>query len=96
MKKFPIVVLSITLLLVLVSIVITFIGAFSGEEGVPLFKTGLFGIVFVPIFGWVMAASYNRVHKDDYVPGKPDESKPDESKPDESVADEAVSDEKEV
>ena len=83
MKKFPVVVLSITLLLSLVSIVILFIGAVSGKGGVPLFKTGLFGIVFVPIFGWVMASSYNRVHKDDYVPGEPEETKPDESKPDE-------------
>ena len=65
MKKFPIVVLSITLVLVLASIVLTFIGAFSGESGQPLFKTGVFGIIFVPIFGWLMAASYNRVHRDD-------------------------------
>ena len=65
MKKFPIVVLSITLVLVLVSIVLTFIGAFSGESGLPLFKTGLVGIIFVPIFGWLMAASYNRIHRDD-------------------------------
>ncbi len=72
MKKFPIVVLSITLVLVLVSIVLTFIGAFSGESGLPLFKTGLVGIIFVPIFGWLMAASYNRIHRDDPpAPAKP-------------------------
>jgi len=67
MKKFPIVVLSITLILVLVSIVLTFVGAFSGESGRALFQTGLFGIIFVPIFGWIMAATYNRIHGTDTV-----------------------------
>lgn len=64
-SKYPVVVLIITLLLVLASIVLTFIGAFDPAGRAGLFKTGLFGMVFVPIFGWVMVRAYERVHRDD-------------------------------
>ena len=63
--KYPIVVLCITLLLILASLVLTFVGAFRAESGEPLFKTGIAGLVIVPILGWVMVAVYNRVHKDE-------------------------------
>ncbi|MBP5354631.1 MAG: hypothetical protein J6Y67_05800 [Lachnospiraceae bacterium] len=62
--KYPIVVLSITLLLVIASLVLTFVGAFRGGSTDPLFKTGVTGIIIVPMIGWVMVSVYNRVHKD--------------------------------
>lgn len=67
MKKYPIVVLCITLLLILVSLVLTFVGAFLGEAGDAYWKTGITGLVIVPALGWVMVAVYNRVHKDEQV-----------------------------
>ena len=63
MKKFPLVVLSLTLLLVLASIVFTFIGAFTGKE--EFFKIGIAGLILVPMMGWIMVAVYNRVHRED-------------------------------
>ncbi|MBR6019060.1 MAG: hypothetical protein IK055_02455 [Lachnospiraceae bacterium] len=65
MKKFPVAVLCITLLLVIVSLVLAFIGAFRPEDGTPLFKTGITGLMVFPILGWVMVAVYKRVHLED-------------------------------
>jgi uncharacterized membrane protein len=63
--KYPIVVLCITLLLILTSLVMAFIGAFRGEEGDAFLKTGIAGLVIIPPLGWIMVAVYNRVHKDE-------------------------------
>ena len=65
MKKYPIVVLCITLLLILASLVLTFVGAFLGEAGDAYWKTGLAGLLIVPPLGWLMVVVYNRVHKDE-------------------------------
>ena len=65
--KYPIVVLCITLLLILTSLVMTFVGAFRGEEGDAFLKTGIAGLVIIPPLGWVMVAVYNRVHRDEQV-----------------------------
>lgn len=65
MRKYPLVVLSLTLLLFLASLVCTFIGAFSGKEA--FFRTGIAGLILVPMIGWIMVAVYNRVHREDHV-----------------------------
>lgn len=70
MKKYPIVVLCITLLLVIASLVLTFVGAFTGGTEDPLFKTGIAGLIAVPTLGWVMVAVYNRVHMEETVVDK--------------------------
>ncbi len=52
----------VTLVGVLAAIVVTFVGAFRGGATDGLFRTGIFGIVGVPIVGWVMLMIYNRTH----------------------------------
>jgi|GEM_PF-3098447 Predicted membrane protein len=102
--KYPIVVLCITLLLVLTSLVLTFIGAFQTGSNSPLFKTGFAGLLVVPILGWLMVNIYNRVHKDelDQITGRkpsapagaPAEAEPEEESGEES-AEESAEDPKE-
>ena len=66
--KFSRVVAVITLLLVLASIVVTYIGAFmKGSTGHALLMTGIFGFVAFAILGWVMIHVYERVHMDEEV-----------------------------
>ncbi len=66
MKRFPQVVAIVTLVLVLASVVATFVGAFmKGELGRGILFAGIFGFVVFAILGWVMIAIYNRVHKDE-------------------------------
>ena len=61
--KFPIAVLTITLLLFITSLVLAFVGAFRSGAQDPLFKTGAAGFLIVPSFGWLMVVIYNRVHR---------------------------------
>lgn len=65
--KFTQVVAILTIVLVLASIVLSFVGAFmGGETGKSLLMTGVFSFVGFPVFGWILIAVYNRVHKDEY------------------------------
>lgn len=65
-SKFSRVVAVITLILIGLSIIATFIGAFIGGELAKGFLfSGIFGFVFFAIVGWAMIRIYERVHKDD-------------------------------
>lgn len=63
--KFQQVVAVITLVLILISVIVTFVGAFtSGNLGRGLLFTGMAGFVFFAILGWAMIRIYDRVHKE--------------------------------
>lgn len=65
-KKFPQIVAITTLVLVALSIVMTFVGAFvEGELGQALLFSGIFGFVAFAIFGWILLAVYKYVHRDE-------------------------------
>lgn len=65
-SRFQQVVAVITLVLIFLSIVATFIGAFTdGDMGKGFLFGGIFGFVFFAILGWAMITIYGRVHKDD-------------------------------
>lgn len=64
-KRFPQIVAIVTLILIGISVVLTFVGAFmDGELGQALLFTGIFGFVAFAIFGWVLIAVFKWVHKD--------------------------------
>ncbi len=65
-NKFPQIVAITTLVLVALSIVLTFVGAFvEGDLGQALLFSGIFGFVAFAIFGWILLAVYKRVHRDE-------------------------------
>ena len=65
-SKYTRVVAILIVVLELVSIVLTFVGAFMGGElGSGLLMTGVFGFVAFAIFGWILITVYNRVHRDE-------------------------------
>lgn len=65
--KFTQVVAILTIVLVIAGIVLSFVGAIMGNElGKSLLMTGVFSFVGFPVFGWILIAVYNRVHKDEY------------------------------
>ncbi len=64
-KRFPQIVAIVTLVLILISVVITFVGAFmDGELGQALLFAGIFCFVAFAIFGWILIAVFKWVHKD--------------------------------
>ena len=68
LKKFPNIVAIITLVLIGLSIICTFVGAFvPGKLGTGLLMLGIFGFVAFAIVGWAMIAVYKYIHKDDYI-----------------------------
>ena len=65
--KFTQVVAILMIVLVIAAIVLSFVGAFMGGDlGKRLLVTGVFSFVGFPVFGWILIAVYNRVHKDEY------------------------------
>lgn len=65
-RKFPQVIAIMTIILVLLSIVSTFAGAFVDSDlGTGLMWAGIFGFVFFAIIGWIMIRVYERVHSDE-------------------------------
>lgn len=73
-RKFPQIVAVITLVLILVSVVLTFIGAFmKGPVGEGLLFTGIFGFVFFAIGGWILIRVFRWVHREDIPEEEPEE-----------------------
>lgn len=73
-RKFPQIVAVITLVLILISVVLTFIGAFmKGPVGEGLFFTGIFGFVFFAIGGWILIRVFRWVHREDIPEEEPEE-----------------------
>ena len=67
-SKYTKVVAILIAVLELASIVLTFVGAFTGgKTGMGLLMTGMFGFVAVAVFGWVLITIYNRVHRDEFA-----------------------------
>ncbi len=73
-RKFPQIVAVITLVLILVSVVLTFVGAFmEGPVGEGLLFTGIFGFVFFAIGGWILIRVFRWVHREDIPEEEPEE-----------------------
>ncbi len=65
-KNFPQIVAVLTLVLIVVSIVMTFVGAFTeGALGEALLFAGIFCFVAFAIFGWLMISLYKWAHRND-------------------------------
>lgn len=66
--KFTRVVAILLVICEVVSIGLTFAGAFiGGKLGRGLLATGMFGFVAAAVFGWILITVYNRVHKDEFA-----------------------------
>ncbi len=62
-RKFPKVLAGLTILLVLAGIVVMFVGGITQIKG--LWELGMFFVIIIPMFSWVMLAIYKRVHADE-------------------------------
>ena len=64
--KFTRVVAILLVICEVVSIGLTFAGAFiGGKLGRGFLATGMFGFVAAAVFGWILITVYNRVHRDE-------------------------------
>ncbi len=62
-RKFPRVLAWLTILIVLAGIVMMFVGGITQIKG--WWELGLFSVIIIPMFSWVMLAIYKRVHADE-------------------------------